>query len=76
MAYAHVHIEDRLDDDSVVWYNPGDEVPETVSGYDELYERGVIRDEPYDPESQPKALPDYVEIDGVRYERQTDVDPA
>jgi hypothetical protein len=79
MAYAHMHIEDREADGTVTWYAPGEEVPESVNGYDDLVEQGAIKDEPYDPDAQPKALPEYVEIDGVRYERaapQEDTDAA
>lgn len=66
MAYAHAVIEVPRDDDVVV-YNRGDEVPDDLPGMDELREFGSIQDEPYDPANEPKQVPDYVEIDGVRY---------
>jgi hypothetical protein len=72
MAYAHALIEVRLDDDSVVKYDRGEEVPSDIPGYDELVEAGSIRDEDYDPDQDKVGPPPYVEIDGVRYERQTD----
>lgn len=71
MSYAQVHLEDRDADDNVYRYAPGDEVPETINGYDELVENGSIVEE-FDPNHealQPAGPPDHVEIDGVRYER-------
>jgi hypothetical protein len=74
MAYAHVNIEDRDDDGNVIRYAPGDEAPETIKGYDELVEYGAIKDEEYNPDDYAPAPPQYVEIDGVRYERQESTD--
>jgi hypothetical protein len=74
MAYAHALIEVRLDDESVVKYDRGEEVPEDIPGYDELVEGGSISEEPYDPEQDKSAPPQYVEIDGVRYTRQENTD--
>jgi hypothetical protein len=70
MAYAHVNIEDRYEDGSIVRYAPGDEVPESVTGYDELVEYGAIKDEEYNPDDYKPAPPQFVEIEGVRYARQ------
>lgn len=72
MAYAHARIEVRNEDDSVTIYDRGDEVPEDIDGYDEMVEAGSISDEEYDPAADVSPPPDYVEIDGVRYEKVTD----
>lgn len=70
MAYAYMHIEDREEDGSVTWYEPGEEVPQSVNGFEDLVEQGAIGDEPYEPVAP--EPPQFVEIDGVRYERKTD----
>lgn len=71
MAYAHAVIEYPVDAEDlskgVVRLNPGDEVPEDAPGYDELVDGGSVRDEPYDPANEPKLMPKFIEIDGVRY---------
>lgn len=76
MAYAHVNIEDRDDEGNIVKYRPGDEVPETLNGYDELVEYGAIKDEEYDPADYVAPPPQYVEIDGVRYKREEPTDAS
>lgn len=71
MAYAQVFIEDRPEPGGdVVRYRPGDEVPDTISGYDELVEHGsVVEEFDEDADVLTAAPPDEVVIDGVVYKR-------
>jgi hypothetical protein len=72
MPYAHAAIEWFDEDGQKRYFETGAEVgpKDDIPGYDELVEAGTIRDEKYDPANEPKLLPKFVEIDGVRYERQ------
>lgn len=76
MAYAHAVIEvPRNPEDpseGVIIYKRGDSVPSDLRGFDELSEYGSVSDEPYDPSNEPTQIPDYVEIDGVRYVKTGD----
>lgn len=76
MAYAHAVIEVPRDADDpsagVVVYRRGDEVPDDLTGMDELREYGSVRDEEYDPSDEPVQTPQSVEINGVRYVQSGD----
>ena len=76
MAYAHAVIEVPVDADDpgkgVVKYNRGDTVPDDLPGIDELVESGAVRDDEYDSSDEPTQVPDFVEIDGVRYIKTSD----
>lgn len=72
MAYAHALIEYTDAEGNLVRIAQGAEVTTDIPGYDEIVEGGGIKDEPYDPNAEPKLVPDYVEIDGVRYVKSTD----
>lgn len=68
MAYAHAVIE--LDDRTI---QRGDEVSAKdfdSEEYDELVEGGSISDKPYDPDADVVAMPDVVEIEGVKYVKE------
>lgn len=62
--YAHAAIES-----GDTKYQRGDAVPEDIDGFAELVEAGSVSEQPYDPASEPTQTPDFVEIDGVRYEK-------
>jgi hypothetical protein len=69
--YAHALIE--LPDGTK--YDRGDEVPEDAFSAEDLeYLRdgGSLSDEPYDPAADIVPPPEYVEIDGVRYKKESD----
>jgi hypothetical protein len=76
MAYAHAVIEVPRDandpSQGSVTYKRGDTVPDDLSGIEELREAGSVRDEEYDPSDEPTQVPDFVEIDGVRYVKTGD----
>lgn len=65
--YAHARIEDP--DEPGRYYERGAEVPETVAeGLD------CVSEEQYDPASDEVPAPDVIEIDGVRYTKETTTD--
>jgi len=68
--YAHALIE--LADGSRV--ERGEVVPDNVDGLDELKDAGSVREDEYDPASDVPPPPQFVEIDGVRYERKESPD--
>lgn len=76
MAFAHAVIEIPRDAEDptkgVDLYQRGDSVPDDLPGYDELVDAGSVSDDEYDPENEPTQVPDYVEIDGVRYVKTAD----
>lgn len=76
MPYAHAVIEVPFDAEDptqgVVVYQRGDEVPDDLPGAEELREHGSVRDEEYDASKEPTQVPDFVEIDGVRYVKADD----
>lgn len=72
MAYAHALIEYTDEDGNLVRISRGDEIASDTPGYEELVDGGSVKDDEYDPETEPKLTPDYVEIDGVRYVKTGD----
>ncbi len=72
MAIAHAVIEYTEEDGSVVRINRGDEVSDSVPGYDELAESGAVSDQPYDAAVEKPPAPEQVEIDGVVYVKASD----
>jgi hypothetical protein len=67
--FAHARIEDP-DNPGATWER-GDEVSDADAerlGLSDEY--GALSEEPYDPESDKNEPPQYIEIDGVRYERK------
>lgn len=67
--YAHATIEHPETGEKL---HRGESVPDGFPGLEDLMEGGSVRDEPYDPDAEPKQLPDVVEIDGVVYRRAAD----
>lgn len=76
MAYAHAVIEVPRDVEDpsagVVVYQRGDSVPDDLPGMDDLREAGSVSDDEYDADNEPTQVPDFVEIDGVRYVKSGD----
>jgi hypothetical protein len=72
--FAHARIEDP-EDPTQVWER-GDEITEADVerlGLDAEY--GAFSEEEYDPEADKNEPPQYIEIEGVRYERKAPVEP-
>lgn len=73
--YAHARIEDP-EDPARTWER-GEEVSEADAkrlGLDPEF--GAVSESDYDPEADKSAPPAYLEIDGVRYERQENPDAS
>lgn len=75
MPYAHAAIEWFDSEGERHFFPTGAEVgpDDGIPGYEELE---CVKDEPYDPANEPKVLPKFVEIDGVRYERAEEAPDA
>ena len=69
MAIAHATIEDPRDGTK---YYRGDSVPDDLPGLKELTKFGSVKDEDYDPDAEPKLVPDEVVIDGIVYKKSSD----
>ena len=69
MAFAHATIEDPRD--GTKFYR-GDEVPDDLPGFKELKKNGAVSDKEYDPDAEPKQVPDEVVIDGVVYKKSAE----
>jgi hypothetical protein len=72
MANAHAVIEFQDEDGGTVRINRGDEVSDSVPGYDALVEAGSVSDEPYDPSIEKPELPEEIVVDGVVYVKASD----